>query len=188
MPEGLELEFSETNKYIGVIIAVMAAGLALTEAAARSAQADTIRDTVEASDTWAFYQAKNIRANTLRVGADQFEIAAMGLPNGAQTTAISKKLEDWRATIKRYESDPEKGEGMKELTDKAHKIVAHREERAAAGENYEHASAALQLGILLASAAVVTGFVWIAYVGAGLGVIGALFAALAMAAPHLLAW
>jgi len=186
MAEGLELEFSETNKYIGVIIAIMAAVLALTEAAARNAQVDTVRDTIEASDTWAFYQAKNIRANTLRAAADQLEITALGLPQGPETAAISKKVEDWRATVKRYESDPEKGEGMKELTDKAHKIVAHREDRSAAGENYEHASAALQLGILLASAAVVTGLVWIAYVGAGLGVIGGLLALLAMVAPHLL--
>ncbi len=186
MAEGLELEFSETNKHIGVIIAVMAAVLALTEAAARNAQVDTVRDTIEASDTWAFYQAKNIRANTLRASADELEIAAMSLRPGAQTAAITKKVEEWRATVKRYESDPEKGEGMKELTDKAHGIVAHREERSAAGENYEHASAALQLGILLASAAVVTGLVWIAYIGAGLGVIGVLFAVLAMVAPHLL--
>ena len=186
MAEGLELEFSETNKHIGVIIAVMAAVLALTEAAARNAQVDTVRDTIEASDTWAFYQAKNIRANTLRASADELEIAALGLRSGAQTTAITKKVEEWRATVKRYESDPEKGEGMKELTDKAHQIVEHREDRQAVGENYEHASAALQLGILLASAAVVTGLVWIAYIGAGLGVIGVLFAVLAMVAPHLL--
>jgi len=186
MAEGLELEFSETNKHIGVIIAVMAAVLALTEAAARNAQVDTVRDTIEASDTWAFYQAKNIRANTLRVSADELEIAAMGLKAGAETTAITKKIEEWRANVKRYESDPEKGEGMKELTEKAHGIVEHREDRQAVGENYEHASAALQLGILLASAAVVTGLVWIAYIGAGLGVIGVIFAVLAMVAPHLL--
>ena len=65
MAEGLELEFNERTKRIGIMIAVMAAVLALSEAAGQNAQADAIRETVEATDLWAFFQAKTIRMTTL---------------------------------------------------------------------------------------------------------------------------
>jgi hypothetical protein len=48
------------------------------------------------------------------------------------------------------------------------------------------ASGALQLGILLASAAVVTDMLWLAYIGAGLGLLGSAFGLMAWFAPHVL--
>ena len=74
MAEGLELEFTEKTKRIGIMIAVMATVLALSEAAGQNAQADAIRETVEASDLWAFFQAKTIRMTTLKSGADILEL------------------------------------------------------------------------------------------------------------------
>jgi hypothetical protein len=47
-------------------------------------------------------------------------------------------------------------------------------------------SSALQLGILLASAAVVTSVLWLAYIGAGLGVLGVVLGFMGLWAPHVL--
>jgi len=186
MAEGLELEFNETNKRIGILIAVLASVLAFTEAAGSNAAADAIRQTVEASDTWAFFQAKTIRMTVLRAEAQSLELSSAEMKAGPTFDATKKAIAEWRATADRYESDPETGEGRKELSDKAKKIMAERDDNAAANATYDLASGALQLGILLASAAVVTSVLWLAYIGAGLGLLGAGFGLMAWFAPHVL--
>ncbi|MDZ4866203.1 MAG: DUF4337 domain-containing protein [Alphaproteobacteria bacterium] len=186
MPEALELEFNERNKRIGILIAILAGILAFTEAAGNNASSDALRGTIEASNTWAFFQAKTIRMTTLRTQADALELTSTQMPAGARQDAVKKQIADWRATAERYDSEPATGEGRKELSAKAKEIEAARDEAAAANSTYDLASGALQLGILLASAAVVTSVLWLAYIGAGLGVVGALFGAFGIWAPHLL--
>lgn len=186
MAEALELEFDERNKRIGILIAVLAGVLAFTEAAGSNAASDSLRGTIEASNTWAFFQAKTIRMTTLRAQARDLEITAMGMPKGAKLDEINKQIAEWRTTADRYDSEPETGEGRKELSVKAKQIEAARDDDAAANSTFDLASGALQLGILLASAAVVTSVLWLAYVGAALGVVGAVFGALGIWAPHIL--
>jgi hypothetical protein len=186
MAEGLELEFNENNRRIGILIAVMASVLAFTEAAGSNASSDAIRMTVETSDTWAFFQAKTIRMTTLRTEAQALELASADLPAGPKQDAIKKAIAEWRATADRYDSEPETGEGRKELSVKAKQIQADRDDAAAANATYDLASGALQLGILLASAAVVTSMLWLAYIGAGLGVVGVALGGMALWAPHVL--
>jgi len=185
MAEGVELEFNETNKRVGILIAIMAAVLAFTESAGSNAASDALRGTVEVSDTWAFYQAKTIRMTTLRAQADALELASVEV-KGAAHEAIEKKVADWRATADRYDSEPSTGEGRKELSVKAKQIEAERDASAAANATFDLASGALQLGILLASAAVVTSMLWLAYIGGGLGALGIVLGALGVWAPHVL--
>lgn len=185
MPEGLELEFNERNKRIGILIAVIAAVLAFTEAAGSNAASDSLRGTVEASNTWAFFQAKTIRMTTLRAQADALELSSANMGT-TERAAIAKRVAEWRATADRYDSEPETGEGRKELSTKAKQIETQRDDAAAANATYDLASGALQMGILLASAAVVTSVLWLAYIGAGLGVLGTLLGALGLWAPHVL--
>lgn len=186
MSEALELEFNERNKRIGILIAVLAGLLAFSEAAGSNAASDTLRGTVELSNTWAFFQAKTIRMTTLRAQAQALEVQSTGMEAGNKLEAIKKTVADWRATADRYDSEPETGEGRKELSAKAKEIEAARDHAAAANSTFDLSSAALQLGILLASAAVVTSMLWLAYVGAGLGVIGLVFGLMGLWAPHVI--
>jgi hypothetical protein len=50
--------------------------------------------------------------------------------------------------------------------------------------HYELSSAAFQVGIVLASAAVITGMIGLAWFAGGLGVIGLALLALGLFAPH----
>ena len=61
-----------------------------------------------------------------------------------------------------------------------------RDRALAADHQFETASAALQLGIVLASASVITGALWLAYTAAVLGLAGAALTVLAWAAPTML--
>lgn len=186
MAEGLELEFDDRNKRIGILIAVMAAVLAFTEAAGSNAASDALRGTVEASNTWAFFQAKTIRMTNLRLEARTLELNTIGMPKGKKLDEITAQIAEWRETADRYDTEPSTGEGRKELTEKAKQLEADRDDAAAANATYDLASGALQLGILLASAAVVTSLLWLAWAGLGLGILGTVLGAMAVWAPHIL--
>jgi hypothetical protein len=173
------------HRRIGIMIALMAAVLAFTEMASRNADTDVVRETVEASDTWAFFQAKTIRAAMLRADARALALQTTGRPE-IDTAQIAKTVADWETTAAREESEPSTGEGRKELALKAQAIEKRRDDRDAAKETYELASGALELGILLASTSVVTGFVLLAFAGGGVGVLGALFGLCGWFAPHLI--
>jgi hypothetical protein len=183
MAEGVELEFTEKTKRIGILIAIMATVLALSEAAGQNAQADAIRETVEASDLWAFFQAKTIRMTTLKSDADLLELQSMGITAGPQATAIAKTVADWRATAARYDSEPETKEGRKELAARAAEKIIERDRTAAVNATFDLVSAALQIGILLASTAVVTDMLVFAFAGGAFGVIGIILACFALWAP-----
>jgi hypothetical protein len=55
-------------------------------------------------------------------------------------------------------------------------------------EHFEYASGALQIAIVLASAAIITGVSILAWVAAGLGVIGAVLMAFGYFAPTVLSF
>ena len=186
MAEGLDIEFNDKNKRIGILIAVLAGVLALSEAAGNNAGQDALRGTIEASNTWAFFQAKTIRMTTLNAQARALELETIGLESGPKVDEMKKAIEEWRATAKRYDSEPDTGEGRKELAARAKQIEAARDDSAAANATFDLSSSALQLGILLASASVVTSVLWLVYLGAGLGAIGAVLGVLGVVAPHIL--
>jgi uncharacterized protein DUF4337 len=173
------------NRRIGILIAIMAGALAFAEMAGRNAATDVVRETVEASDTWAFYQAKTIRASMLRADAQALQLETSG-KSESDLGQIAKTVADWESTAAREDSEPSTGEGRKELSLRAQAIEKHRDERNAAKETYELASGALELGILLASSAIVTGLLPLAFIGGAFGAIGAVFGVLGWFAPHLI--
>ncbi|MBI3446450.1 MAG: DUF4337 domain-containing protein [Magnetospirillum sp.] len=168
------------NRKIAVLISVLAALLAIVEAGGKSAQNTSLSANIHANDLWAFYQAKHIRSTILRTAADQLELAA------ANSDAVAKKVADWRATSQRYESEPETGEGRKELAAKAKVAEAERDRALASYHMFEYGAAALQIAIVLASASVVTGMLLLSFVAGGLGSVGIAFALLGWLAPTLI--
>ena len=108
----------------------------------------------------------------------------------AQKAAIEKQVEEWNKTAARYRSEPEaaggKGEGTVELSRRAVEEQHHRDEHLAKYHLYEFASAAFQIGIVLASATVITGMVALSFLAGGLGVVGLVLMGFGLIAPHLL--
>jgi hypothetical protein len=178
-------EASHHNRGIALLISVLALFLAFSETLGKSAQTAALSDTVRASDTWAFYQARNVRATTVGTAKETLEIEAISLTDPAAKAAATKKIADWDKRIKRWESDPERGEGMKELREKAVGLEEKRDHGLEQYHNYEIASAALQIGIVLASAAIITSMVVLAWLGGGLGIVGVAFMLIGFYAPDL---
>jgi hypothetical protein len=172
------------NRRIALLIAVLALFLSFSETLGKGAQTEAVDANVKSSDTWAFFQAKDIRRTTLNAAADQTALLAANVTDPTAKAAIDKQIEAWRATAARYESDPKTGEGRKELAERASKQEEERDLAMARYHHYELASAAFQVGIVLASAAVITGMVALAWFGGVLGVLGLVLTALGLFAPH----
>jgi hypothetical protein len=177
---------SHSNKKIALLISVLALFLAFSETLGKSAQTAAIADNIKSSDTWNFFQAKTVRQTTLRAAADGLAVTLPAITNEESKVAIAKQIESWRNTVNRYESDPKEMDGRKELRAMAEKLEHERDTWLAKYHQYEFGSAAFQIGIVLASAAVITGIVALAWLASLAGVFGLGFMALGLLAPHAL--
>jgi Domain of unknown function (DUF4337) len=177
-------EASEKNRNIALLIAVIALCLALSETLGKGAQTESISKNVEASNLWAFFQAKTIRRTVVQTAAEHAKLGAA--PDDATKAALQKQIDEWQKTAARYRSEPSTHEGSEELAERAKHA---EEERDLATEKYHHfelASAAFQIGIVLASATIITGMVWLAWVSGMLTLAGIAVTALGIFNPHLL--
>ncbi len=160
------------NKKIALLISVIALFLAFSETLGKASQTEGISLNIKASDTWNFFQAKTIRQTTLRVAAQAVTAEAGLTSDEARKAVLLKQAEDWMKTVARYESDPAEKDGRKELRALAEKYEHERDTHLARYHHYEYASAAFQIGIVLASADVITGMIVLVYGAIGLGVLG----------------
>ena len=175
-----------SGRRIGLLIAMLAALLALTEVGGKSAQTEALNANVQASDLWTFFQAKTVRLTTIRTAAELSRIDLLREPAPEIKAAIGKQIDSWNATAGRYESDPETREGRKELSERAKEAEAERDRGLAAYHLFEFGSAAAQLAIVLASAAIITGVTLFVYVAVGLGMVGGALGLVAWLAPTML--
>jgi hypothetical protein len=171
-----------SNKSVALLISVLALFLAFGETLAKSAQTNALSDNVEASNLWAFFQAKTVRQTVVRTAIEQAE--ATRAADAPATDPAVKRIDGWSKTVARWESEPETGEGRKELASRAKEAEHRRDLALARYHHYELGSAAFQIGIVLASAMVITGIPALAFAGAALGVGGVVMLAIGLFAPH----
>ena len=175
---------SGVNKKIALLIAVIALFLALSETLGKGAQTESISKNVEASNLWAFFQAKSIRRTVVQSVSEQAKLSLGLSGNDAQKAALAKQIDDWTKTAARYRSEPETGEGSEQLAARAKEAEHARDLSMARYHHYEVASAAFQIGIVLASATIITGMVALGWVAGLLAVAGLAFTAIGLFAPH----
>jgi hypothetical protein len=156
----------EHSKGIALLITVLALVLALSETLGKSAQTTALDANIQAANLWSFFQAKTIRQTTLRTAAEQLDALAAG-------EAAKKQAAAWRQTAERYQSEPSTGEGRTELSARAKEAERKRDRSMTAYHQYELASAALQIAIVLASASIITAMPALAWTAGALGAAGA---------------
>lgn len=174
------------NKKVALLISVLALALALAETFAKSAQTETIHSTVEASNLWNFFQAKTVRMTVVRTAAEEVELTLPQLPEGPGRKAVEARIDTWKKTAARYDSEPETQEGRKELMARALKVEEARKKSLEKYHHFEVASAAFQIAIVLASALVITGTPLMIWLAGGVGVIGLFFVGIGFFAPSLI--
>lgn len=110
---------SGSNKSIALLIAVIALFLAFSETLGKGAQTESISKNVEASNLWAFFQAKSIRRTTVQAVSEHAKLSLGAATDEAQKAALAKQIDDWTKTAARYRSEPETGEGSEQLAARA---------------------------------------------------------------------
>ena len=181
---GGHTDSSSLNKKVALLIAVIALFLSLTETLGKSAQTTALNYQIDASNLWNFFQAKNIRRTTTIIAAEAMKIELAAVSDEARKAALAKQIDAWTKTAARYRSEPDVREGTVELMQRAREQEHLRDTALARYHHYEVASAAFQIGIVLASATVITGIVALTFLAGGLAILGIGFMAIGLWAPH----
>jgi len=127
----------------GLVIVFMALFLAGNTYIANNFSSTAQTNLLKASNTYGFYQSKSIK-----------QMIAEGQLEDAKKEKDKERIAKLEAKIERYESDPEKGEGKKELLAKAQAQEAAREEARLHGPWLTFSGMLFQLAIVLLSASI----------------------------------
>jgi hypothetical protein len=165
-------------------IGVLAMLLAIAGLGGENATKEMINANIHASDTWAFYQAKNIRQTSNQLAADELELQLANQPNltPEARAQIQQRLDRYKATVARYESEPDptdptnplKGEGKQELSARARDYEARRDRAQQQDPNFDYSQALFQIAIVLGSVSIVAAARPILWLALGLGTVATL--------------
>lgn len=169
-------ETDQFKQRAAMLIAFLAMVLAITGLGGSNAGKDALNNNILASNYFSFYQAKNLRQATLIQQADEIELGWLADPALSESakTALRAKVDQYRKTIARYESEPDTGEGKKELLAKAKEHEAERDIAMRKDPYFDYAEALLQIAIVLVSVAIIADLGWLMALGGLLGALGVL--------------
>ena len=164
------------RRITAIYVGVAAMLLAIASLGGAAATKEMLNANIHASDTYAFYQSKYIRQLAYQTAADQLELLAAGAPGLApdRIAKVDQLVKRYRDTAARYESEPAKGNGKKELLAKAKEWEAERDHAKAQTPNFEYAEALLQIAIVLGSVSIVAASPWLLGVSGVLSLFGVL--------------
>jgi hypothetical protein len=159
-----------------VAIAIFAMILAICSLGGSNAGKEALNNNIFASNYFNFFQAKNMRQTAVELAADELELGWLNDPALPETTrqAMRQRLEQYRKTIARYESEPETREGKKELIVRAREHEEKRDHALKQDPYFDYAEALLQIAIVLISVAIVADLAWLAFLGGAVGILGTL--------------
>ena len=155
-------------------ISILAMILAIASLGGSNAMKEATQENILAANAYAFYQAKNIRQTTYKLAANDLELQLAREPNMNATAKamFEKKIEDYKKTAERYESEPETKEGKKELMARAKEHEAIRDHAMRQDPWFDYAEGALQIAIVLLSVSIVASMPVLYWAGSVLGFLG----------------
>lgn len=121
-----------------ITVTIFAALLAINTMVGGSNSSRILTNTIAANNLWAWYQAKNVRSVVYATTAD--------------TTDDKRLAQHYLQQVKRLRDDPT--DGMDALALKAQALDAERDHAKARSQFYTYAGSALQIGIVLSTAAI----------------------------------
>ena len=146
------------DRWISVYIGIVAVILAICTMGGGNATKDSTRFNIEATNGWAFFQAKNLRRNALMMSVDELD---MTLRTNAALTAdgrawIEDKINSRKADIARLTNDPVGKEGLDQIFAKNKAIEKDRDEALRRDPYFDYGQAFLQIAIVIASVALIS--------------------------------
>jgi hypothetical protein len=144
---------------VSLLVGGFAVALAIVHMAAAGAQRESLLKNIEASDSFAYMQAKIVRETVLLTAAQS-------------AGAKEEDKQKWLTEAQRLRAPDDAGHGIGQLQEQGTQQRTEGTEAAAAGESYELGETGLQLAIVLLSIALIARSVLIAVTATGFAVAG----------------
>ena len=157
--EADEANERDRDRWIGVYIGVLAVILAICSMGGGNAAKNATLKNIEATNTWSFFQAKNMRRQVLRLQMDEYALLKTSTPSlGTEAVAaIDAKIADYKKIEADLTSDPVKKEGLDELFERGKALEAERDEAMRQDPYFDYGEALLQIAIVLGGVAIISG-------------------------------
>ena len=161
------------DQYLEKLLTTMAEGLSAAADVERAARlileayrelARQILAQNQASDGWAYYQAKSLKQNTYKVQIDH-----MKMNPSLDAEQKAKLIDKYQKTVDRYEEE------QKEISEKAKASETARDRFLVLYGSFAGALTYLQIAILLSSLAALVKQIYFWYVSIGVGAVGIYF-------------
>jgi hypothetical protein len=164
------------RRFAAIYLGVIAMLLAITSLGGSNATKVMLSANIQASDTYGFYQSRNIRQTIYQITAEELEAQLLAQPDMPETAKakIEAAIKRYQGRVERYESDPSTGEGKKELLAKAKEWEAKRDHAAERDPNFDFAAALFQIAIVIGSVSIVAASRSLIKLSGGLAVVASL--------------
>ncbi len=156
------------TRRVALFVAVYAVGMAVTALGGSNAGKDMVMAQQKASNQWAYYQAKVVRENMYQLAAETLELEIEEVNTPWKKEAREKKLAEYRKKAATYKAEKE------EIMAEAKKLEEERDTAARRDPYFDYAEVLLQISIVLASVAMLSGKKWAFYASlavAGIGLV-----------------
>jgi hypothetical protein len=169
-PEELEeLKVDRFTKRVALVTAIFAVILAITSLGGSNAMKEMILAQQQASDQWAFYQAKVVREHLYRSQRLRLELDLLAMADSLKPDVKAK----WEAMQKKLvEEEQRYSQEKKDIEQEAKKFEAERDVNRSKDPYFDYAEVLLQIAIVLSSIAILAnsrGVFVVACLAAGLG-------------------
>jgi hypothetical protein len=132
MPTPIAEKSAQRDRWIAVYIGALSVVLAICALGGENAAKEASSKNIEAANTWAWFQAKNMRRDALRLQTAELELFLATQLNLDEATrkAFTDRISAYRQQEALLTTEPETGEGLNELFAKAKALEAERISRA----------------------------------------------------------
>ena len=141
------------ERRVALVTAIIAVVMAFSSLGGSNSTKEMLLAQQQASDQWAFYQAKVIREHLYRTQAEQAKVVLLAqgksLPPEARK-ALTEMQAKFEAEAARYAKE------KKEIEPEARKLEAQRDVAAARDQNFDYAGVLFQIAIVLGSIAILS--------------------------------
>ena len=166
----------KTKNRTALTIAVLAMVLAIASLGGSNSAKEATQENILAANAYAFYQAKTIRQTSLKIAYSDLELQLLREPAmpAPVKEAFQKKIDEYKKTADRYESEPETRDGKKELMVRAKAHEAARDHALRQDPWFDYGEGMLQIAIVLLSVSIIGSIPALYLAGSALGFLGLL--------------
>jgi hypothetical protein len=149
--QGSERREKRFEHRVALITAIIAVAMAFSSLGGSNSTKEMLLAQQQASDQWAFYQAKVVREHLYRTQAEQARVAL--LTQGKSLTPEARRaLED---TQVKFDGEAARyAKEKKEIETEARSLEARRDVAGARDQNFDYAGVLFQIAIVLGSVAI----------------------------------